>query len=233
MLWAALVAGGVAIVSMAIFGARLTRTAKDEPDEIVPAADTDDPWAAWRPRPFDELDNAQRPRVWPVLASLTGLILVGGGLAGARQSFEKPEALAAADSTPEPFTIEVEVTPTPTPAPTATPTPAAKPAATAKSQAASQKPSTAAAAAPGPKISGSSSCTNLAAKVVYTVTPLNNDLSWVSVYMDGKLVKGGATGQSGHSGSYEHTTTAGAHTFEVAANDKAGHTSRKQFSAHC
>ncbi|MGH2759798.1 MAG: hypothetical protein ACRDKJ_09560, partial [Actinomycetota bacterium] len=127
MLWAALVAGGVAIVSMAIFGARLTKKPDDDvhTDLIVPdiEADPNDPWAAWKPRPFEDLDRAQRPRLWPVMASLTGLVLVGGGLAGARQAVTRPD-VQAADSTPEPFMIEVKVTPTPTPVSTPTPRPA-------------------------------------------------------------------------------------------------------------
>lgn len=232
MLWAALVAGGVAIVSMAIFGARLTRKQEPDPhDDLVASPDPEDPWAAWRPRPIEELDAPPRPRLWPVLASLTGLVLVGGGLAGARQSFEKPETLAT-DATPEPYLLEVKVTPTPTAAPT--PTPAATPrktVATAKPQAAAANPT--AAAPVGPAISGSASCTERKAKVSFLITTRGQALKWVGVYLDKKVIGGGSQTSTRYEGSYTRTTTAGDHEFEVSAEDKAGHTARKQWRVHC
>ncbi len=230
MLWAALVAGGVAIVSMAIFGARLTR--KHEPDlhdDLVVSPDPDDPWAAWRPRPIEELDAPPRPRLWPVLASLTGLVLVGGGLAGARQSLEKPEVLAS-DVTPEPYTLEVKVTPTPTPVPTPTPTPK-KAQATAKPQAAAVKP--APAADVGPVVTGSASCTELKAKVSFLITTRGQPLKWVGVYLDKKVVGGGSQTSTRYEATIQRTTTAGDHEFEVSAEDKAGHSARKQWRVHC
>lgn len=230
MLWAALVAGGVAIVSMAIFGARLTR--KQEPDlhdDLVVSPDPEDPWAAWRPRPIEELDAPPRPRLWPVLASLTGLVLVGGGLAGARQSFEKPETLAT-DATPEPYLLEVKVTPTPTAAPTPTPVP------TPKKAIATAKPQAAAAPAPsavGPVISGSASCTDLKAKVSYLITTRGQPLKWVGIYLDKKVIGGGSQTSTRYEGANERSTTAGDHEFEVSAEDKAGHSARKQWHVHC
>jgi hypothetical protein len=237
MLWAALVAGGVAIVSMAIFGARLTRKPEDDPqtDLVLPATDVDpsDPWAAWQPRPFEDLDRVQRPRMWPVMASLTGLILVGGGLAGARQAITEPDIQAAADSTPEPFTIEVKVTPTPTPVSTPTPRPATpKPAvATARPQTAAAAP--APAAAGGPTITGSAACASGKAKLTFTVKSQGANLSWIGVYLDGKVTGGGPTSAQTYSGGVERPTTPGDHTFEVSAQDKAGKSSRKQWQVRC
>jgi hypothetical protein len=230
MLWAALVAGGVAIVSMAIFGARLTRKAEpDIHDDLIVSPDPDDPWAAWRPRPMEELDSPPRPRLWPVLASLTGLVLVGGGLAGARQSLEKPETLAS-DQALEPYQLEVKVTPSPTPIPTPVPTPK-KVAATAKPQAAAANPVSAATG--GPSVSGSASCKDLKAKVSFLVTTSGTPLKWVGVYLDKKVVGGGSHTSTRYEGGIERTTTAGDHEFEVSAEDKAGHSARKQWRVHC
>ncbi len=235
MLWAALVAAGVAIVSMAIFGARLTRKPDDDlqQDTIVPAPDVDpsDPWAAWQPRPFEDLDKVQRPRMWPVMASLTGLVLVGGGLAGARQAINEPN-IQAAEGTPEPFTIEVKVTPTPTPPSTPTPRPATPKPAASKPQTAAAAPA-AAAPATGPIISGSATCTERRAKVTFTVTGRGSDLSWVGIYLDGKVTGGGPTSAQKFDGGVERSTTPGDHTFEVSAQDKAGKSSRKQWQVHC
>src|SRR5437879_13049768 len=86
--WAGLVAIGVAVASMAIFAARLTRrsSARDTAvEEFVPSADPDDPWAAYRPRPFEDVER-RRPRVWPAVAGVFGLVLVAGGVVGARPS---------------------------------------------------------------------------------------------------------------------------------------------------
>jgi hypothetical protein len=232
MLWAALVAGGVAIVSMAIFGARLTRKPdEDPPEDIAPNADPNDPWAAWRPRPFEELDRPPRPRMWPVLASLTGLILVGGGLAGARQTFQQTEAIAG-DSTPEPFELEVKVTPSPTPVPTPTPKPTVRPVqATAKPAAAAQA---AAPAAAGPVISGSASCSEGKARVNFLVTSRGDaTLTYIGVYLDGKVVGGGPVNSTRYQAQVERSTTPGDHDLEVSAQDKAGKSSRKQWRAHC
>ncbi|HYZ93492.1 MAG TPA: hypothetical protein VFA34_14050 [Actinomycetota bacterium] len=230
MLWAALVAGGVAIVSMAIFGARLTRKPEPDPhDDLVASPDPDDPWAAWRPRPIEELDSPPRPRLWPVLASLTGLVLVGGGLAGARQTFEKPETLAA-DTEVEPYQLEVTVTPSPTPVPTPASTPR-KVVATAKPQAAAPKP--AAAAPGGPSVSGSASCTDRKAKVSFVITTSGTQLKWVGVYLDKKVVGGGSQTSTRYEGGVERSTTPGAHEFEVSAEDKAGKTTRKQWQVNC
>ena len=235
MVWAALVAGGVAIVSMAIFGARLTRKDKELQDEIVPAADPNDPWAAWRPRPFEDLDRPARPRLWPVLTSLTGLVLVGGGLAGARQTFERPETVAA-PSTPQPYLIEVKVTPSPTPVPTPVPTPAPtrKPVVTAKPQATTA--STAAAApSDGPLLSGSATCAaGNKARTSFVATARNAPLSYVGIYLDGKVVGGGPINSSNrYEATIERSTTPGNHNLEVSIQDKAGKSTRKQWLIHC
>lgn len=236
MLWAALVAFGVAVVSMAILGARLTRRPDpDPPTELEPAADPDDPWSAWRPRPFEEHERPPRPRIWPVLAALTGLVLVGSGLAGARQALTPPEAVAHQPTT-EPFLIEVEAAPTLPPAATplpATPRPrapivAAKPQATAPIA-----PTTAAAAKTGPEISGTASCSDGKLRLSYSVKPKGANLSWVGVYLDKKVVRGGPVGDTGHSGSVERPASAGDHEFEVTADDKGGGHSRRQFRTHC
>jgi hypothetical protein len=235
MLWAALVAGGVAIVSMAIFGARLTRKPDDDAPEdfVVPAPDADpnDPWSAWKPRPFEELDRPPRPRLWPVMASLTGLVLVGGGLAGARNTISQPD-VQASDSTPEPFMIEVKVTPTPTPPATPTLRPATpKPQAAAGSQTAAPKP--AAAAPAGPTITGSASCTANKVKLNFVATAPGSSLSYIGVYLDGKVTGGGPTSAERYEGGVERSTTAGPHNLEVSAQDKAGKVSRKQWRVTC
>lgn len=229
MLWAALVAGGVAVVSMAIFGARLTRKPTEDPDDdLVPSPDPEDPWAAWRPRPFEELDRPPRPRVWPVLASLTGLVLVGGGLAGARQTFAPPEVVAA-ETTPEPYLLEVKVTPTPTPVPT--PVPTAKPIATAKPQAAAAAPSSAVAG--GPVLSGSASCAEGKARVHFIAESRGPALSYIGVYLDGKVVGGGPVSSTRYEANVERTTSPGSHDMEVSAQDASGKTTRKQWRVTC
>lgn len=236
MLWAALVAGGVAIVSMAIFGARLTRKQDDDQhDQVVPAGDPNDPWAAWQPRPFEELDRPPRPRLWPVLTSLTGLVLVGGGLAGARQNVQEPTM--AAESASEPYLIEVEVTPTPTPVVTPSPTPApATPRPTARPQVAAPNPSAPAApaAAGGPEISGSASCSELKARVNFVVTARpGTKITYVGVYLDGKVTGGGPVSSNRYEGGVQRQTTAGPHDFEVSAQDSGGKTSRRQWRTTC
>jgi hypothetical protein len=232
MLWAALVAGGVAVVSMAIFGARLTRRPEEiQPDDLAPPVDPDDPWAAWRPRPFEDHDRPPRPRLWPVLASLTGLVLVGGGLAGARQSFNQPEALAS-DTTPQPFILQVKATPTPTPFSTPSPKPTAPPPKpTAKTQVAAA--SSASTPSVGPVLTGSASCSALKARVSYDITARGANLSWVGVYLDGKVIGGGPISSTHYGGSSERTTTAGTHALEVSTQDKAGKSARKQWQVHC
>jgi len=236
MLWAALVAGGVAIVSMAIFGARLTRKPEDDAPEdfAVPALDADpnDPWSAWKPRPFEELDRPPRPRLWPVMASLTGLVLVGGGLAGARNTISQPD-VQAADSTPEPFMIEVKVTPTPTPPITPTPKPATpRPQTAAAPQAAAAEPAAPAAPA-GPTITGSVSCAANKVKLSFVATAQGSNLSYIGVYLDGKVTGGGPTSAQRYEGGVERQTTAGPHDLEVSAQDKAGKVSRKQWRVNC
>src|SRR5688572_13634306 len=147
MVWAVLVAVGVAVVSMTLFGARLTRRPSTDRivEDIDVEADPNDPWAAWRPRPFEEIDRP-RPRIWPVLAALTGLVMVGAGFAGARQTlWTTPAASADVIATPRPYTVEVDIPATPSPKPTPTPTP--KPATPAPTQA--PKPAT-----PAPSASG-------------------------------------------------------------------------------
>lgn len=237
MLWAALVAGGVAIVSMAIFAARLTRRPNDTiVDDLSTPADPDDPWAAWRPRPFEELDRPPRPRMWPVLASLTGLVLVGGGLAGARQNttLERPEALAS-DGTPEPYLIEVDVTPSPTPVPTPKPTPAPtrRPVATAAPATAAPAAAPAAASTVGPTLSGSASCAEGKARVSFVATARGADLSYVGVYLDGKVVGGGPLSTKKYEATVERSTTPGAHDLEVSVQDTAGKSARKQWRVTC
>src|SRR5438046_2829541 len=108
MVWAGLVALGVAVASMAIFAARLTRrhAAEAAPaEEFVPSADPEDPWAAYRPRPFDDVER-RRPRMWPAVAGVFGLVLVAGGVVGARQSTQ----LATLDAAPttRPYIVDVK-----------------------------------------------------------------------------------------------------------------------------
>lgn len=236
MLWAALVAVGVAVVSMAILAARLTRTPEPNPhDDWEPAAgDPNDPWAAWRPRPFEDHERRPRPRVWPLLAGLTGLVLVGSGIAGARQTVRPPETrvMSVGEPTPAPFVVEVAVTPSPTTPPTA------KPVVTQKPQIAAPKPSgtpsaSPAATGPGPAITGSATCQGGKLRLSYSVTAQGSDLAWVGVYADGRNVKGGPASGTSHAGTYEQTATPGDHSFEVSGQDKTGKTNRKQWQAHC
>jgi hypothetical protein len=235
MVWAVLGAIGVAIVSMTIFGARLTRrshpdTVVDHLDHLDESPDPSDPWAAWKPRPFEELDRP-RPRMWPVLAGLTGLVLVGAGFAGARQTLGSAPLPTPGDPTPVPGLVEVKAAPTPTPA---TPTPI--PAAPRPVVAAAPKPAATAApaAAPsGPTISATPSCTGGNLKISYTVTAHGSNLSWVAVYADGKVAKGGPVSGTSHIGMYSIPATSGDHTFEVSVEDKAGKTARRQFQVHC
>lgn len=246
MFWAALVASGVAIVSMTLFGAWFTRNRSAEPadEPFEPSSDPSDPWAAYRPRPFEEVERP-RPRLWPVVAALTGLVLVGGGIAGARQNMSLQAVQSA--PTPRPYVIEYEPSSVPLNlAPTegapertetkpATPKPEvsrAVPDPTVKPVAATAKPVTSTSdAGAGPTISGSASCSGGTFKVTYSVSGTN--LSWVGVYVDKKSVKGGPISGESHSSSYSQPATPGDHEAEVTAEDRNGGKSRKFFQAHC
>jgi hypothetical protein len=248
MVWAVLVAVGVAIVSMTLFGARLTRRpVKDSiVDNLETEADPNDPWAAWKPRPFEELDRP-RPRVWPVMAAFTGLVLMGAGFAGARQTlWAAPTADAsttqAAVVTPRPYTVQVDIPPTPTPKPTPVPTPTPVPATpkpvvtaapAAPTPSASQPAATTAPAGTGPTLTGSAWCTGGNLHLNYNATANGSPLSWIAVYVDGKNVKGGPISGNAHSSSYQGPGSSGNHDLEVSVQDKAGRTSRKQFGATC
>jgi hypothetical protein len=243
MVWAVLVAVGVAVVSMTLFGARLTRRpGQDRIVEEIDAADPSDPWAAWKPREFDEIDRP-RPRIWPVLCAFTGLVLVGAGFAGARQTLWATEAAASsAGDLPKPYTVQVDIpaTPTmkPTPKPTATPVPATPRPTIAPAPAATAAPSASAAAtaAPtgtGPTLAGSSNCAGGKLTVSYTATAHGSPLSWIAVWVDGKSVKGGPVSGESNSGSYSGAATPGDHDLEVTVEDKAGRSARKAFVAHC
>src|SRR4051812_37598616 len=129
MVWAYLVAGGVAVVAMTIFAARLTRKhdAVRTETEFTPSVDPNHPWAAWQPRSsFDELDRP-RPRLWPLLGALTGLVLFAAGLTGMRQTMwghaSAPTTAmgAIAQVTSRPDVVNVRVTDAPTPPPTPEP----------------------------------------------------------------------------------------------------------------
>jgi hypothetical protein len=238
MVWAVLVAVGVAIVSMTLFGARITRRPPPA-DRIVDdldEADPNDPWAAWKPRPFEELDRP-RPRLWPVGAALTGLVLVGAGFAGARQTIWATTADAAPEiTTPMPYIVQVDIPPTPSPKPTPKPTPTPVPS-TPEPQVATPAPVVVTTAAPAagsaPSLSGSASCSGGKLHLSYTATAHGSELSWLAVYADGKVVKGGPVSGSTISGSWQGPGSPGDHPLEVSVQDKAERTSRKQFQVRC
>jgi hypothetical protein len=239
MVWAVLVAVGVAVVSMTLFGARLTRRPSTDRivDDLEIDPDPNDPWAAWRPRPFEEIDRP-RPRIWPVLAAFTGLVMVGAGFAGARQTlWATPAATAGVVATPQAYTVEVDIPATPTPKPTPTPAPPT-PAPTPKPQVAATPaptPSAAATSVPtgaGPSISSSASCQG-GIRLNYTATASGSSLKWLAVYLDGKVVKGGPISGQSHSGSYQGPSSPGDHDLEVSVEDGAGRTSRRQHHVTC
>ena len=243
MLWAALVAVGVGIVSMTIFGARLTRRPHDAHHlEIDAETDPADPWAAWKPRPFEEIDRP-RPRLWPLLAALTGLVLVGAGFAGAQRTLWAPVA-APAEPTPHPYILEVEVSPTPAPTLAPTPVPTAAPAAAAPTPAPVVRtaaptmapqpatPAPSAAAGPGPTLTGSASCSGGELTATYNASS-DAGLKWLAVYIDGDIAKGGPISGTSHSGSHSQAATSGPHDVEVSVEDKDGQTSRRQMRAVC
>lgn len=245
MVWAVLVAVGVAVVSMTLFGARITRRPPpaDRIVDDIEDADPSDPWAAWKPRPFEEMDRP-RPRLWPVGAALTGLVMVGAGFAGARQTLW---TTAAADTpaitTPRPYVVQVDIPPTPTLKPT--PVPTAKPVvATPKPQVAAPTPAvaaTSATAAPlaaaatgsGPTLTGSATCSGGTLRLSYTASSEGSELSWLAVYADGEVAKGGPISGRSHSNSWQGPGTPGDHALEVSVEDAAGRTSRKQFQVTC
>jgi hypothetical protein len=240
MIWAVLVALGVAIISMTLFGARITRRPAVH-DRIVEDIETDpdDPWAAWKPREFHELDR-QRPRVWPLGAALTGLVLVGAGFAGARQTLwaSSVDAAAPAIATPRPYVVQVDAPPIPTPKPTPAPTPTPvprTPAPVIAAAAPTAHPATAPSASTGagPTLSGSASCTGGNIAFSYSATSSGSPLSWIAVYVDGKTVKGGPISGTSYSSSYRGPGSHGDHALELSVQDKAGRTSRKQLQAHC
>jgi hypothetical protein len=247
MVWALLVAAGVAVVCMTLFAAKLTR--KPDPRtqdsiEFAPVVDPNDPWASWRPRSsFDELDRP-RPRLWPLLGALTGIVLLGAGLAGARQTIWASAAAPKtalgpiAEVTTQPDIVQVTVTdaptPPPTPEPTAAPTPdAPAPVHTyAPAPAATRGPIAASSGGGWPTISASPSCSGSLA-ISYTVTSGGSPLSWFALYVDGAVAKGGPISGTTYSSSYSKPATHGDHALEISVQDKAGHTSRKQYQVHC
>lgn len=241
MFWAALVASGVAIVSMTIFGAWLTRRPPPEPpdEEFEPSPDPSDPWAAYRPRPFEEVSERRRPRLWPVVTALTGLVLVGGGMAGARQNMNL-EAIATAP-TPRPYVFEVEATPLPTVPPTPVPTvapqpatpkpPAVKPLATKAPVSAAPAATTAPATGAAPTITSSAGCSGGTINVSFTLN--GSGLSWFALYIDQQVVKGGPISGSTYSSSASKSVEAGDHEVEVTVDDKAGRHARKFLAVHC
>jgi len=243
MVWAVLVAVGVAVVSMTLFGARITRRPTEDRivEEIDPLGpdDASDPWAAWKPRPFEELDRP-RPRIWPVLSAFTGLALVGAGFAGARQTMGTAEDTSNLQAMPKPYTVQVDIPATPTLKPTAKPTPVptvrpatAAPTAAPAATVAPKPASTAAPTGSGPTVSGSSNCTGGKLSLTYSTKAGGAELSWVAVWVDGKAVKGGPISGQSYGGSYSQPATPGDHDLEVSVEDKAGRTSRKQFQSHC
>jgi hypothetical protein len=245
MVWAILVAAGVAVVSMTVFAAKLTRRPDPRTQdsvEFAPVVDPADPWAAWKPRSsFDDLDRP-RPRIWPLLGALTGIVLLGAGLAGARQTIWATAAAPKtgmgpiAEVTTQPDVVQVTVTDAPTPpptpeptvAPTAEPTQAPAPARTFAPVASTSKAPTGA----GPTVAGSPSCSsNL--YISYTATGNGSALSWIALYVDGAVAKGGPISGMTYSSSYSKPATHGDHALEVSVQDKAGRTARKQFQVHC
>jgi hypothetical protein len=248
MLWALLFAGGVAVVVMTIFAARLTRKpdqVRDE-SEFAPSIDPSDPWAAWKPRSsFDELDRP-RPRLWPLLGSLTGIVLLGAGLAGARQTLWATSAAPTtgmgpvAEVTTRPDIVEVTVTDAPTPPPTPDPTvePTAEPTlapapAPVKAEATTAPVAATAPTGSGPTVSATTSCSAGKLAISYTATAGGSNLSWIAVYADGAVAKGGPISGTSYSGTYSKASTPGDHALEVSVQDKAGRTTRKQFQVHC
>lgn len=246
MLWALLVAGGVAVVSMTIFAARLTR----KPDlrtrdsvEFEPAIDPADPWAAWKPRSsFDELDRP-RPRMWPLIGALTGIVVMGAGLAGARETIWATSAAPTtglgpvAEVTSKPDVVQVTVTDAPTPPPTPAPTVAATAEPTlGPAPAHTSAPVLSATKAPtgtGPTISGTPSCGGGTLAISYTASASGASLAWIALYVDGAVAKGGPVSGMSYSSSYSKPATHGDHALELSVQDKAGRTSRKQYQVHC
>ena len=235
--WAGLVAAGVAVATMAIFAARLTRrqTSADVPvEEFVPSADPDDPWAAYRPRPFEDVER-RRPRMWPAVAGVFGLVLVAGGVVGARQS-SSIATLEAAPTT-KPYIVDVNASDTPAPTLPPTPAPTVAPstpqpvyhAAPVKAT----KPVTASSSTSGaaPKISGFFSCSGGTLHLNASVS--GTKLAWFGLYVDGKVAKGGPISGSSYSTSYSKAASKGDHTAEVTADDAAHHHGDKIFTAHC
>jgi hypothetical protein len=219
---------------MTMFGARLTRrrrVAAPPDEEFMPSADPDDPWSAYKPRPFVEGER-RRPRVWPALVGVFGIVLVAGGVVGARQSAQLDTLDAAPTAHPAMVTVTPQVTPTPpppspTPAPQVIETP--KPAAPAAQP--SAKPVTAKPAGDGPKITGSASCSAGTLRVSVQIN--GTKLTWFGLYVDGKVVKGGPMSGSSFSTNYSKAVAHGDHEAEATAQDAAGHNTRRVFTAHC
>lgn len=233
MLWAALVASGVAVVSMTVFATWITRRGSlEQPEEeFMPSADPDDPWSAYRPRPFEEVEERPRPRLWPLVTALTGLVLVGGGIAGARQSMQL-DALPAEPST-RPYVVDVKTpTPPPTPSPTPVPTRAPVVAAAAAPRAQVTKPVAKAPVSSGsPTITSTTSCSGGMLKVNFQISGTN--LSWFGLYVDKKVVKGGSMSGGSYSSSYSASATPGDHEVEISAETKDGKSARKLYQVHC
>lgn len=232
MLWGIVVAVGVAITSMTIFAARLTRRPDHvSPDDFVPQTDPDDPWAAYAPRPMDELDRP-RPRVWPVAAALVGLLLIGGGIAGARQ-----EAISSTDRAGtivdeiQPSELDIDVAPAASQEPDeeaetveAAPDPTPAPQVTAAPVASGTGP---------PSIDATASCASGTVKLEFSITAGAANLSWFTLHLDGDSVRGGPIGGTSFSSSYSQAAGAGDHVFELVADDKDDGQSREFFRVSC
>lgn len=251
-MWSGVFALGVAVVTMTAFAAWLTRRPgpdQADEDDFIPSADPDDPWSAYRPRPFQDMDR-RRPRRWPAVTALVGLVLVGGGIAGARQS---PTDLATplTDPTPRPYMIEVGPDVVPSVAPVATEatpeaTPAATPAGTPAPQAAAPTPAPAATPQPTapadppaggsdgePTVTASATCQGGTLEVSYSITSGSAKLAWLAVYVDGEVTKGGPISGDSHSGSYQQPAESGDHDVEVVAEDSSGASAAKRLGLAC
>lgn len=229
-----LIVAGTAVFGGTFLAARLTSHSGPMPDDL---------WAA----PTDELERG-RPRVWPVVSGLGGLVLVAGGLVGVQTT--PAERLTDPDhATARPTLIEVrvaglEATPDPSPEPTpdaapSTPAPvssaAQTPAPVAAPQPAAPAPTPAPTPKPGPEMSTSANCTDGNLWIGYSVSAREQTtLETLVITGAGETHSvDGVSGASRHSGTWQRSVEPGDHTVTITATASDGGRTQRTHQLTC
>lgn len=220
-------------------------------------ADPDDPLGDFRPRSLAEIE-AERPRRWPVVGALLGILLVSGGLLSVPPADSSEEATAGTPApSGSPYLVDVRIASAPSPSPTPSPTPSPSaaratphshsPSGSAPSSggssggAPSSGGSTAPAATPtprppGPFVEASASCFGDTASISYQVTARSGTvLKILRILLDGRVVhEPDVDGSARHNGQYQQVNTSpGRHTFVIATTASDGGHTRRTYPVTC